>query len=192
MTPEPVRARTDLSSEAPGAPPRPAKDAVASLCGQVPSLSTGDRAILRRLFLTRSEVAVGVVTGLLLRAEVPDAAFHAPATFRRWQLLAHAAAVLSGTAAVKPHNPAASLGRALQEAGYSSHRLMRLTSAQGEALTDQIIRAVRMLAAAGQVPVNLRTLHDLSRDIGEGAEQARLRIARDYYAAAHASKKDAS
>lgn len=187
MAPDATPAREPPDADKPGKE----KDAVASVCGQVSQLPTGDRAALRRLFLTRSESAVGVVTGLVLRAEVPNAEWLRPATFGRWQLLAHVAAVLSGTAAVPPHHPGVSLGRALHQAGYSDLRLMRLTSARSTALVDQIVRAARVLAAAGAVPVNLRTLHDLSHDIGDVAEAARLRIARDYYAAAHASSKEA-
>jgi len=167
------------------------KDPVKSLCDQVPHLPTGDRAALRRLFLTRSETAAGVVVGLLLRAGVPDAEWLKPATFARWQLLAHVAAVLSGTAADPPHRQWASLGRALHAAGYSDHRLMRLTSARGPALVDQIVRAARVLAASGQVPVDLWTLHQLSSATHTIADGARLQIARDYYAAEYASTKEA-
>lgn len=167
------------------------KDPIRSLCGQVPHLSTGDRAALRRSILTRSETAVGVVVGLLLRAGVQDAEWLKPATFARWQLLAHVAAVLSGTAADPPHRPGASLGRALHAARYSDQRLMRLTSARGPALVDQIVRVARILAASGQGPVDLWTLHQLSSANQTTADTARLQIARDYYAAEYASTKEA-
>ena len=76
------------------------------------------------------------------------------------------------------------LGTALHAAGYSEHRLLRLTAARGQGLEDQIIRAARMLAQAGEAPVNLWTLFHLAgRDSGK-AEEARIRIAQDYYAAA--------
>ena len=166
------------------------KDPVASLCGQVPHLSTGDRAALRRLFLTRSEMAAGVVTGLLLRAGLPEAGSLPEAAFGRWQLLAHVAAVLSGTAAIPPHRPGGSLGRALHAANYSDHRLIRLTSARGPALVDQIVHAARFLAAAGQAPVDLWPLHNLSSTTYGTADAARLRIAQDFYAAQYASRKD--
>jgi CRISPR type I-E-associated protein CasB/Cse2 len=188
MAPDPAA----VEAAPPDTKPDKEKDPVASLCGQVPLLPTGDRAALRRLYLTRSEMAAGIVTGLLLRAGVPHADALRPATFARWQLLAHVAAVLSGTAAVPPHHPGAGLGRALHEADYSDHRLMRLTSARGPALVDQIVRAARVLASAGKVPVNFHTLRDLSLDTALVAEAARLRIARDYYATKHASTKDAS
>ena len=164
----------------------PRKDILASVCGQIPHLATGDKAALRRLSLGRSEIAIGIVAGLLARAGAPDAELGHTVAIARWELLAHVAALLSGTASRPPHGPTASLGRALQAVGCSEHRLMRLTSARGPALVDQIRRMTRMLAAAGQVPVNLRTVHHLSFDTGPMAEAARLRIARDFYAAHHA------
>ena len=183
MAPDP------LSIRVPAAAP---KDVLASVCGQIPLLATGDRAALRRLSLGRSEVAIGVVTGLLVRAGALNAELDHAGAFARWTLLAHVAAVLSGTGSRPPHSPTASLGRSLQGVGCSEHRLMRLTSARGPALTDQIRRMARMLAAAGQAPVDLRTVHRLSFDTGSGAEAARLRIARDFYSAEHALAKEAS
>jgi len=166
------------------------KDWFASMVGQIPHLPSGHRAALRRLFLTRSDTAVGVVTGLLVRAGAPEAVWAGSRGFAQCELVTHVAAVLSGTAGTAPHRPGARLGRALHAAGYSDHRLMRLTSARGGALVDQILRATRVLAAAGQVPVDLRTIHQLSSDTIERAEAARLQIARDYYAAEHAREKD--
>lgn len=167
------------------------RDPFASFCARIPMLPAGDRAALRRLFLTRSDQAVGVVTGLLLGAGVPEPEWRTTEAFARWELLAHVAAVLSGTAAIPPHQPGITLGRALHEARYSDNRLRRLTGARGPALADQIVRAARVLAAAGKAPVDLRPLRRLSFDTGDGAEAARLAIARDYYAAAYASTKDA-
>lgn len=158
------------------------KDPIASIGKQVARLSTGDRARLRRIYLTRSPEADGVVLGLLHRASVTlsdDAV-----VFDRWRLLAHVAALLSGTGGAQPHAPGRRLGRALHEAGYSENRLLRLTAARGPALHDQIVRAARMLAQGGQAPVDLWTLfHLVGRDASR-AEEARIRIAQDYYAAA--------
>jgi len=167
------------------------KDPVASLGGQIPTLSTGDRAALRRLVLTGSGAAYGVVIGLMHRAGLPAADWNNDAAFGRWCLLAHFAAVLSGTAAEAPHQPGISLGRTLHTAGYSENRLMRLTTAKGPALPDQINRVARILAAGGHRPVDLRTVLDLSFGTGDRAERARLKIARDYYAAIYANQKDA-
>lgn len=176
----------DMQTASPDTP----KDEIASLGGQVPHLSTGDRAALRRLYLTKSGHADGVVIGLLTKAGVPDAAWRGPTSFARWRLIAHVAGVLSGTAAVAPHSPVSALGRALHTAGYSTNRLMRLTTARGPALVDQVVRAARYLAQAGQVPVDLRPLRDLVGADAARAEAARLRIARDYFSAEYSAKKD--
>jgi CRISPR type I-E-associated protein CasB/Cse2 len=165
------------------------KDPVASIAGQVAHLSTGDRAALRRIYLTRSHEADGVVVGLLHRAGVtlpPREDVFAP-----WRLLAHVAALLSGTAGTAAHAPGRRLGTALYAAGYSENRLLRLTAARGPALHDQIIRAGRMLAQAGEAPVNLWTLLHLAGRAPKAAEEARIRIAQDYYAARARSEGDA-
>lgn len=158
------------------------KDPVASIAGQVPHLSTGDRAALRRIYLTRSNSADGVVVGLLHRAgvTVPERA----EAFAPWRLLAHVAALLSGTGGEQPHAPGRRVGTALQAAGYSENRLLRLTAARGQALEGQIIRAARMLVQAGVGPVNLWTLFLLAGRDRDKAEEARIRIAQDYYSAA--------
>lgn len=162
-------------------PDRP-KDPVASIAGQVPHLSTGDRAALRRIYLTQSSKADGVVVGLLHRAGVtiPERS----EAFAPWRLLAHVAALLSGTGGEQPHAPGRRLGTALHSAGYSENRLLRLTAARGPALHDQIVRAARMLAQAGERPVNLWTLLHLAGRDRDKAEDARIRIAQDYYSAA--------
>ena len=159
-----------------------AKDPVASIAGQVASLSTGDRASLRRIYLTRSYEADGLVVGLLTRAGVTVS--EREEVFAPWRLLAHVAALLSGTAGDQPHAPARRVGSALFDAGYSEDRLLRLTAARGPALHGQIVRAARMLAQAGEGPVNLRTLLHLAGRDRDAAEAARIQIARDYYSAA--------
>lgn len=172
-------------------PPETRPDAVAAIGARVARLSTGGRAALRRLFLTHSNAAIGVVTGLLIEAGVPEPAWRGDIQFARWQLLAHVAAVLSGTGAVDPHQPGRAFapGRRLQEAGYSELRLLRLTSARGPALQDQIVRAARVLAASGIVPVDLRTLHALTDPNAARADDARLQLARAYYAAEYENEK---
>lgn len=174
----------EAAAEAPAKP----KDPVASLAGQVPHLSTGDRAALRRIYLTGSRKADGVVVGLLHRAgvEAPERA----EAFAPWRLLAHVAALLSGTGGEQPHAPGRRLGAALQAAGYSENRLLRLTAARGPALHDQIVRAARMLAQGGQEPVNLWTLLHLAGRDPDKAEEARIRIAQDYYSAQARSEGD--
>ena len=164
------------------------KDPIASIAGQIANLSTGDRAALRRIYLTKRHEADGVVIGLLYRAGV-EISSHAD-TFPAWRLLAHVAALLSGTAGDQPHAPGKRLGTALQAAGYSENRLLRLTAARGVALHGQIIRAARMLKQDGQVPVNLWSFFHLASLDRDKAEEARIRIAQDYYTAAARSEGD--
>ena len=119
--------------------------------------------------------------GLLHRAGV--SAPEGLVSYEPWRLVAHVAALLSGTGGEQPHAPGRSLGRALHAAAYSENRLLRLTAARGPALSAQIIRAARMLAQAGLAPVNLWTLFHLAGRDPDKAEEARLTIAKDYYAA---------
>lgn len=158
------------------------KDPVASIARRIPRLSTGDRARLRRIYLTKSEQADGVVVGLLYDAGVVVPVD--PERFAAWRLLAHVAALLSGTGGQTPHAPNRRLGAALHAAGYSENRLLRLTAARGPALHAQIVRAARVLAQAGAAAVDLWPFFDLSSVGSDRAEAARLRIAQDYYGAA--------
>lgn len=163
------------------------RDAMTSISGQLAHLSTGDRAQLRRMFLTERPAADGIVIGLLHRAGVtiPDEA----AAFRPWRLVVHGAALLSGTAGGYPHASTRRFGTALHAIGLSENRLLRLTSARDAALDAQAIRAVRMLAQLGERAINLWTLFDLVGNDEAKAEVARLRIAQDYYAAQARSTK---
>lgn len=163
-----------------------AKDPVASVAGQIAHLSTGDRALLRRLYLaessgSRARAADGVVLGLLHRAGV---GMPSPPAYEAWRLLAHIAAILSGTGGRYAHAPARRFGTALHAAGYSENRFLRLTAARGPALHDQLRRAARMLAQAGEVPVDLWAILRLLGQDAAAAREARVRIAQDYYAAA--------
>ena len=164
------------------------KDRVASIAGQVAHLSTGDRAALRRIYLTERHEADGVVIGLLHRAGVTMPM--SPDAFAPWRLLAHVAALLSGTGGQQPHAPGRGLGAALHAVGYSENRLLRLTAARGVALHGQIGRAARMLAQGGQAPVNLWSLFHLAGRDPVKADEARIRIAQDYYAATARSEGD--
>lgn len=161
---------------------------VDSIAGQIPHLSTGDRAQLRRIYLTGRHEADGIVIGLMHRAGV--GAPSKPEAFAPWRLLAHSAALLSGTAGIHPHAVGRRLGAALHEIGLSENRLLRLTSARGRGLEAQAIRAMRMLAQRGEAPVNLRTLFDLIGPAPDRAEAARIRIAQDYYGAKARSEED--
>lgn len=179
---------SDASVDGPAADtPEPRKHPVDSIAGQIRYLSSGDRAQLRRIYLTGRHEADGIVIGLMHGAGV--IAPGAPAAFAPWRLLAHCAALLSGTGAKQPHAASRRLGAAFQAIGLSENRLMRLLSAQGPGLDAHVTRAVRMLAQRGEVPVNLRTLFDLVGLDPDRAEAARIRIAQDYYAATAAADK---
>lgn len=129
------------------------------------------------------------MVGLLHRAGV-TVSDHLPA-YEPWRLLTHVAALLSGTGAEQPHASGRRLGAALHAAGYSENRLLRLTAARGQPLAEQIIRAARMLAQAGQAPVNLWSFYHLAGRDPKAAEEARIRIAQDYYSAAARSEGEA-
>jgi CRISPR type I-E-associated protein CasB/Cse2 len=178
------------SGGAVAAPPTRSKTPVESIAGQIAHLSSGDRAQLRRLYLTGRHEADGVVIGLMHRAGVT-----VPTdlrAFARWRLLAHCAALLSGTGGLYPHSTGRRLGAAMQDIGLSENRLMRLTSARGKGLEAQVIRVMRMLAQKGQAPVNLHTLFALIGHDPDKAEDARIRIAKDYYAAEARSEEGTS
>ncbi len=164
-------------------------DWMRSVAGQISFLSTGDRAALRRMELTRSRAADGIVVKLLCRAKIPE--HRQTKDFDRWRQIAHVAAILSGTGATKAHDEWQRLGAALHAASYSENRLLRLLSARGEALGDQLRRAARMLARGGK-PVNLWLLYHLIGDDPTKAEAARVRIAQEYYAAEARSEKGAA
>lgn len=177
---------SDVAKVAPvEAPARKDKDPIASISGHISVLSNGDLALLRRIYLTKKVSADGVVVKLLAYADVPIS--QDPRVFGPWRLVAHAAALLAGTGKQQPHLSSKRLGSALHAAGLAENRLLRLTAARGEALQDQIVIATRFLARAGSGPVNLWTLFHLAGRDPDKAEEARLTIARDYYAADAAS-----
>jgi CRISPR system Cascade subunit CasB len=148
-------------------------DWMRSISGQMSHLSTGDRAALRRMELTRSPAADGVVIKLLMQAKVP---------------VTHVAAMLSGTGALPSHAESRSVGAALSEASYSENRVLRLLATRGEGLHDQVRRAARILAKARK-PIDLWTVYHLVGDDEAKAEAARVRIAQDFYPAEARSVK---
>ena len=170
------------------------KDAMQRFAEEVPALPTGDRALLRRLYLvqsssSRSYAADGVVVGLLHRANIPVP--ERVDQYEVWRLVAHVAALLTGTGKDPPmaHDRHKSLGEALQNVSYPELRLLRLTAARGPVLVDQIVRAVRVLSRSDQGQgnrraVNLWTVFYLASDRAAEAEAARLDIAKSYYDAA--------
>ena len=178
---------------APNVPSDNTKTTMDHIAEQLKELSNGHHALLRRMYLTRRrQQADGVVLGLLHGAAVDlDEMQRKPGEYARWCLVAHVGALLSGTTRRVTHVPNAPLGGALLAAGYSENRLLRLTAARGEPLRDQIIRAARVLAQAGQTGIDLWAIYHLAAGTTERAEAARLRIAQDYYTAAVRSEGDA-
>ncbi len=175
--------------EAPAARDHP----VDMICRRIPYLSTGHRARLRRIYLTESHAADGVVIDLLHGAGV-HLPYGEPAAMRPWRLLTHSAALLAGTGTVgtQPHSRGKRLGAAFHAAGLSENRLLRLTAARGAGLDAQVVRTMRLVMQRGEVPVNLLTLFDLIGDDPDRAEAARIRIAQDYYAAEARSDEETS
>lgn len=148
-------------------------------------LSNGDHAALRRMYLTNRISAIGVTVKLLAEAKIETRVYESD--WEAWKLIAHVAALLSGTGRLRSHARWRSFGTALRESQPSSQssdkRLLRLTAAKDEALRDQVSLAVRLIARTGNGPFNLVTLLDLVGRDSHKAERGRIRIAQDYYAA---------
>lgn len=158
----------------------PDDDWMQMISRRVRQLSTGDRAALRRMELTRSPAAGAVVVKLLLGAKIPAGRYEAD--WDRWRLIGHFAGMLSGTAAVYPHDERRGVGGALFEAGFSEKRLLRLLASRGEALRDQLALAIRILARERK-PINLWALYHLLGDDPGKSDAARLRITQQFFAA---------
>ncbi|MEH3037551.1 MAG: type I-E CRISPR-associated protein Cse2/CasB [Sphingomonas adhaesiva] len=183
----------EIDDDAPAPSPQDTESPVEVFTRAISRLTNGRRAQLRRAYLTNSLEADGIVIGLLHQAAVnvrPDAEAQRP-----WKLIAHCAALLAGTGNVgaPAHVRGKSLGRALQAANVSEHRMLRLTSARGRVQESLIVQAMRRIEREGKGPIDMRVLFHLIRyaDDGRGRD-ARLRIAQDYYAAQARSQKDNS
>lgn len=153
---------------------------VAPFVTQILKLSVRTIAELRRSFLTRRGADDELIVQLLQKADAPATILRAPAAVARWQVIAQAAAVLAGTARQPPHAPGSSVGAALHRSGYSEVRMIRLTSARGDALNDQVRTAVCTIARAGQGPIDLAVIADIL-DTGKRSEDARFLIAHEFY-----------
>ena len=112
-------------------------------------------------------------------------------TYEVWRLIAHVAAVLSGTGTIgkEAHAPEGRIGSALLDAGVSPARILRLTSLRGPGLHDQIRLVARRIAKAGTA-INLWLIYHLASDNPDAAERARIRIAQEYQAAVAAKAKE--
>jgi CRISPR system Cascade subunit CasB len=156
------------------------KDPVASMAGQIRHLGNGERAALRRLDLTASPVADGVIYGMLARAGVDFSRMHDDEV-DAWRVNAFAGALQSGSGGGSAHAPNRPMGRALQRAGYSEARLMQLA---GQPSRERIMRAARLLGSKGDGPYDLRDLRRLSDPDPDIRAAATRDIVRDYFAAA--------
>ncbi|KQM59966.1 MULTISPECIES: type I-E CRISPR-associated protein Cse2/CasB [unclassified Sphingomonas] len=158
----------------------PPDDWMRAISRHVHGMSSGDRAALRRMELTKSPAADAVAIKTLLRAQVPESRIKDDWT--RLRLIGHFAGLLSGTAALYPHDEHRGVGAALFEANVSEKRLLRLLASRGEALGDQLALAVRILSRERK-PVNLWDIYHLLGDDPVKSDAARLRMARQFYAA---------
>ena len=114
----------------------------------------------------------------------------------KWALILHGIALMTPTAAGdgagrSAHDGDVPVGRAIFSGGdsqrsrayYSESRLNRLLTARDPILRTLLARLFRMLAATGQ-PFNWREMASFILNEGyneDAAEQARRRIAREYY-----------
>lgn len=158
-------------------PDRTRKDPVASLAGQIRHLGNGERAELRRLDLTRSPTADGIIYGLLARAgvefqDIRDDEMDA------WRVTSFAAAMMSGSAGQGAHAPGRRMGRTLYHAGYSEARLMQLA---GGSSRDRLMRAIRFLSKKADGPFDLRTVRSLADPDPQVRETAARELVRDYF-----------
>ena len=165
-----------------------------SFAGQIAQLAQyrrGDLAELRRMDPDAPDSAV--LWRLLAKEGL---LFHDPAVERKWALILHGIALMTPTNAGESitrtaHDSQMPVGSALFLGGevrrdsgfYSETRLNRLLTAREEMLRTLLARMFRMLAAAG-VCFNWREMARFIFNDGEAAtEEARRRIARDYYQA---------
>lgn len=163
---------------------------IEAIARHIQTLPNGERAQLRRMYLTGRYEADGIVVRVLIHAGV-NPPLH-PDGLHPWKMLAHCAAVLSGTGKIGalPHAREKSLGAALHRAGLTEDRMLRLTSARGRMLDSLLVQTIRRVAQQGAGPVDLFTIFGLIGHREDKAEEARLRIAREFYTADARSKKE--
>ena len=155
-----------------------------------PDFPRGDLAELRRMDPDKPDAAV--VWRLLARYDL----LGSPQVENKWSLILHGIALMTPTATGdgtgrSAHDGGIPVGRAIFTGGdnqrssayYSESRLNRLLTARGPIFRTLLARLFRMVASVGQ-PFNWREMASfiLNEDYNEeAAEQARRRIARDYY-----------
>jgi len=143
---------------------------------------TGERAALKRMDPDKpSPGAYAAAVRLLLNADA-DSEVKNDARLKRWTLLIHAMALMSGPDRA-PHGWAEhhAAGGVMFDSGYSEDRLRRLLEARGKTFDDLLSRMARFLAAK-QGTVNWGDLAPLVLDPedSERAEQARLNLMRQF------------
>ena len=156
------------------------------------NFSPGDRAALRRMDLDNPDAAA------FWRLLAPRGQLGCPPLERKWALILNGIALMTPTISRETggrsaHDGATPVGRALFLGGgtqrakgfYSETRFNRLLTARGSMLRILLARMFRMLAAT-DVSFNWREMAQfiLNEDYDEErAEDARRRMARDYYRA---------
>ncbi len=168
---------------------------IASIAGQLGAdhYPTGERAALKRMVPDGpSSGAYAAAVRLLLNADA-DAEVKNDARLKRWTLLIHAMALMSGPGHA-PHGwrDEHAAGRVMFESGYSEDRLRRLLEARGKTFDDLLSRMARFLAAK-RVVINWRDLAPLVLDgeDSERAEQTRLNLMRQFLTREARSDRDA-
>ena len=174
----------EVSMGSPASGTRPQRDrnsTVNSLAASIREgrLSAGDMAELRRLDpADPSSAAFWKIAGSVLE---PDGWLRGDGETRneeerRWAVILRAIATLAPL-----HTPGRRLGAALAEGELSEVRFVRLLRARGEILRRET-RTVASLLASKAVRVDLAGLAGLVlSEGGDREEDARRRIARDYY-----------
>ncbi len=167
--------------ETPAQRKSPARAAGSAAARLRDSVSSGDRAELRRLDPKRPFTPA--LWKLLLDMGQHDAPewISQDRWERRW------ATLLMGLAfCAELHDYKRSLGSALAEAGYSELRLVRLLRAEGEQLETYIRRLAQYLHSKQQKANWGDVANLLFYQSGETSDKIRLHIARAYFAARHA------
>lgn len=173
--------------------PKPPIVRIAELFAVREALPVRIAAPLRRTAPEQWSLRMAELLPVLLRAGVSDAQMRDEERVRRWAVLVHLVAVLSGTTNERAHADRRPAGVALHEAGYSEARLSKLLTARGDALRDQVARLARFLRAKGAMPLDLRPLAKLVLSEGsdeEAADAARLAIARSYFVSADRAARE--
>lgn len=140
-------------------------------------LGAGDVAALRRMQShDPSCIPFWKIVAGDLAPSLPPTGARRDEMERRWAVLLSAMAELRGL-----HRPRCPLGRALAQADFSEHRVLRLLRAHGEVLGDSV-RTVAHYLGSKAAGADLRDLAWLVLSDGRSDEEkARRQIARDYF-----------